>query len=1137
MRKLLFFVFAALVFTACTQDVAVEITSNKNESTDTITVGFDEDDTRIQLNGAQKTVWTEGDLLSVFYLSNGNQKWQYQGETGQRTGVFKRVANAAATHELSKVVLAYPYSTDYHINIGSCNLHATLPATQHYLEGSYGVGDNLMVAQSEFSLFALKNVCGWLKLQLTGNGESVKSITFRGNNNEQVAGLVYVDTATAEVTLSDEMGDIIEDYGNATGGVGGSLIFDDSITTALTLDCGEGVILGDEATAFYIALPPQTFENGFSVEITCADDSKMVKSTDNALTIERNHIQPMKAFEFETEAQDFGFTFENISMEGTACTVDIVPSNESLPYIVMSAKKAYIVDNGFEDDEALFADDLAYFQWLGEWHSMTTLEYMIHQSRIGRDTITVSGCTETFVIYAYYFDSETGERLSDIARYEYEIGNDGSNNDILEGDMPNNEIWYVTADNTPVELSNTDNFGVEFISNTYEDFGVIKFNGDITQIAPYAFYNSNITQVRLPESLIRIGYNAFDICSNLTEITIPNSVTSIEELAFASCTSLQEVHIPENVSFLGEGAFARCNDLKRFTGKYSTEDGRCLIYENTLISFAPVGITSYVIPEHITKIGSEVFNRYEEIEEVVIPAGVTSIGYCAFSECSNLRTVYCKAIVPPTLGTWCFGVLGIGVNAVGRKIYVPMESYEAYVNHIYWIKLADEITPYNFGSGEVELPNIDDNNIIRYTAYNQVFPNHSTALGNVTIIRNEFDPTTGNGAIICSGAIEMLDNWAFSDNHDLITITLPNSVKTFGVWTFAACSNLVEFVVPDSVTELGAYTFDGCTKLSKFTFPANIASKGFGVFDNCISLRELHGGGVTADGRCYVTDDDCLQIFAPAGLTEYTIPDEIKGIGQGAFDISSNLESITFNDNLEWNNARFINHPHLREFKGKNVSADGRCLIINGCLQAFNGNGLEEYIVPDNVTSLGGWSFSIWRDLKRVTLPEGLREIDGAFYWCSGLEELNIPSTTNCIRSQSFEGCEKLTTLVLPEGITEIEHGTFGGCIKLASITLPNSLRTIDANAFGGCTSLTSITFGTNIERVDGNVFGDCTNLASAYFTGLTPPTIYQDTFKNCATNFAIYVPKNVVAEYRSSFENLPYNIYAYDFEKGEVVE
>ncbi len=292
MKKLLLMACALFGFIACTQNPIEEQSVIRTDAPETIRVGFEDDETRIQLNEAQKTVWTKGDLVSVFYRSDANQKWQYQGETGERVGDLKRVENATSTTKTSKTVVVYPYSESYWLNTDTFAIDATLPATQYYAEGSYGVGSNLMVSQSEFTQFSLKSVCGWLKLQLTGDGAVVKSIRFRGNDGEQVAGLIYVDTATAEATLASEMG------GTDDNNAGGNLVFDDTILTEVVLDCGEGVILGAEATSFYISLPPQTFTNGFTVEIEDTDGYAMEQSTAKTFVVERNTISPMAALEF-----------------------------------------------------------------------------------------------------------------------------------------------------------------------------------------------------------------------------------------------------------------------------------------------------------------------------------------------------------------------------------------------------------------------------------------------------------------------------------------------------------------------------------------------------------------------------------------------------------------------------------------------------------------------------------------------------------------------------------------------------------------------------------------------------------------------------------------------------------------------
>ena len=521
MRKLLLFACALFGFMACTQNPIEEQSAIRTDAPETLRVGFEDNETRIQLNEAQKTVWTKDDLVSVFYRSDANQKWQYQGESGERVGDLKRVENATSTTKTTKTVVVYPYSESYWLNTDSYAIDATLPATQYYAEGSYGVGSNLMVSQSEFTQFSLKSVCGWLKLQLTGDGAVVKSIKFRGNDGEQVAGLIYVDTATAEATLASEMG------GTDDNNAGGNLVFDDTILTEVVLDCGEGVELGAEATPFYISLPPQTFENGFTVVVECDDHKPMTLSTSNALTIERNTIQPMASVE-----------------------CDATPN------------------------------------------------------------------------------------------------------------IPYNEIWYTNGSTTePTAPYKTNVFGVNIVSNTYnaeKECWIIKFDDDVTAIGGYAFYGcSSLTSVIIPDSVTTIENYAFESCSSLTSVIIPDSVTSIGNGAFCYCSSLTSVNIPDSVTTIGDAVFAGCRNLREFNGKYASDNGRCLIIDGTLNSFAPAGLTEYTIPNSVTSLGEFAFVGCSSLTNITIPNSVTTIGASAFYRCSSLTSVTIPDSVT-TIGNYAF---------------------------------------------------------------------------------------------------------------------------------------------------------------------------------------------------------------------------------------------------------------------------------------------------------------------------------------------------------------------------------------------------------------------------------------------------------------------------------------------------
>ena len=132
-------------------------------------------------------------------------------------------------------------------------------------------------------------------------------------------------------------------------------------------------------------------------------------------------------------------------------------------------------------------------------------------------------------------------------------------------EIPNNQIWYTATEK--VTPNNTNSFGAKIVSNTYENGkGVIKFDGAVTSIGSWAFYDRNsLTGITIPNSVTSIGDSAFSVCSSLTEIALPNNITSIGNQVFFGCSSLTEITIPNSVTSIGTGAFENCSSLTEIT--------------------------------------------------------------------------------------------------------------------------------------------------------------------------------------------------------------------------------------------------------------------------------------------------------------------------------------------------------------------------------------------------------------------------------------------------------------------------------------------------------------------------------------------------------------------------------------------
>ena len=156
--------------------------------------------------------------------------------------------------------------------------------------------------------------------------------------------------------------------------------------------------------------------------------------------------------------------------------------------------------------------------------------------------------------------------------------------------------------------------------------------------------------------------NTFDAEKEHWVIKFDGDVTTIGEDAFYWCDSLTSVTIPDSVTTIGDRAFSECYSL-----------------------------TSVTIPDSVTAIGGYAFYNCSSLTSITIPDSVTSIRDEAFSYCSSLTSVYCKAVTPPAGGYYMFDD-----NASGRKIYVPMESVEAYKSASYWSDYASDIVGYDF---------------------------------------------------------------------------------------------------------------------------------------------------------------------------------------------------------------------------------------------------------------------------------------------------------------------------------------------------------------------------------------------------------------------------------------------------------
>ncbi|MBR5165774.1 MAG: leucine-rich repeat protein [Ruminococcus sp.] len=184
-----------------------------------------------------------------------------------------------------------------------------------------------------------------------------------------------------------------------------------------------------------------------------------------------------------------------------------------------------------------------------------------------------------------------------------------------------------------------------------------------------------LTEVRLPEGLEEIGYQAFKNCKSLGSVTIPDSVTLIRREAFEFCESLNEVKLPAALTEVGSYAFHDCSSLRE------------LSFPKTLTTIGDdtfkCGLREVWFEDGIEVIPENALANARELEIVHIPGSVTKFGNNAFYNCYELRELDMPFEAGELIPSEHFDKYTFyGCNSLFDERVVPYKGDNTFVNRI-----------------------------------------------------------------------------------------------------------------------------------------------------------------------------------------------------------------------------------------------------------------------------------------------------------------------------------------------------------------------------------------------------------------------------------------------------------------------
>ena len=680
-----------------------------------------------------------------------------------------------------------------------------------------------------------------------------------------------------------------------------------------------------------------------------------------------------------------------------------------------------------------------------------------------------------------------------------------------------------------------------------------------------------LTTVTFPDSLTTISEGAFVSCDNLKTVNIGSGLSSLNEMTFLSCTNIESYTVSEeNQSFCSEDGVLynkSKTELVAFppvrTGSFTIPDGvyslgvftfsnsqfETLVFSKQLNDIGgyywryDVGgltfnnaddLTSFVVPEeneYYSAVDGILLNK-EKTEivrcpcgksgKVVIPDGVSSIGYRAFLGCEKLtQVVFADSVDSIYKGGFngCENLESITLNSGLTSIYE-----NAFLNCKSLKKLDIPRTVYTLdlsalsGCESLEAVNIEEFSECRYTSVDgMVLDSDGKTLC--------FCPLAKKGDIVIPDGVETIQAETFQGNKAVTSVTMPDSVRSVGEYCFADCDSLERVVLSKNITEMGKYVFHRCKNLKSVVIPEGITQLPEYMFSYCTSLENVE----IPYGVTYLPDMFSANISESeaSSLKTVTVPDSVTEI-YDSFIPSALRDSVTIkgysNSEAQWyaehNDIKFESIGDIDketeftdgDFSYKNLTSrtvrltdwngSGDKIVlpetVGGKTVTDFSSGLVDYedrdkitsiTLPNTITELDLSELSDYDGLTELNIPAGVTKIDDFYESVDSLLNFNVDENneTYCSVDGVLFSKDRKTLIrfpggrsgeyTVPDGTEDISSDAFS-CAKIESVIMPDSVIGIGSDAFEYCEELKNVKISAGVVTLAGSVFRGCTSLS-----------------------------------------------------------
>ena len=541
-------------------------------------------------------------------------------------------------------------------------------------------------------------------------------------------------------------------------------------------------------------------------------------------------------------------------------------------------------------------------------------------------------------------------------------------------------------------------FHVAYLDLSSEDLPERVDIAGLNHLTEVTFENTNVHEVKLPQSLTTLGDRAFAGCTNLTDLEVCDSWNKMGMNVFRDCGNLT-IHCVK-------GTFA--NFIADAFG-FDFDGIVALDYITVEGSGANVGYQG----EDYSLNGAKIIAHYTDGTTKAIEDGFEVIGYdnSQMGE-QTIKVLYKDGDYSRELE---YDVKVYGLTGEGMVYDQDGENYT--------------IADYKGNDVEVTVPNSIDGK---------------------TVIKIEDNAFAGNKNIrkvSIPSCVEIIGESAFSGCENLREVDVVEGLKEIGYKAFSNCKSLKEFLIPDGFESLGGYVFQNCTSLEHVRLNAGRQNITEGLFSNCTSLKKVD----IPDSVKYVRNN---AFYKCSSLASINLPAGLELIGSSAFSNCSSLGYIKLGSKItSIGGYAFEKCTGLTSFaipEGITFIASGMFL---GCAK------LTRIVIPSNIKSIESYAFSGCTGLTEMTVPNSVTNIgSGIFKDCTALKKAVIGTGVDYLSSYTFRNCTSLTSVTLPKSLKSISYSVFENCKSLKTVTIPGSVESISDSIFVG-SGITSIKY------------------------------------------------------------------------------